>query len=128
MRYSDRGNFFSLPNEIFLFTGGEKKSRKKPNTTSPRSAEGPLGRHQQQVGEGDFTHPSGGASRAFGLPQAAPNSFLRAGARTHFPACGPKGRRKKGVRPLKSCAGVNKKAIIVSAEKVGSASMPSLVL
>lgn len=32
--------------------------------------------------------PSGGASRAFGLPQAAAKRILRAEARTHFPVGG----------------------------------------
>ena len=42
-------------------------------------------RQQQPVG-GRFYPPSGGASRAFGLPQAAAKRLLRAEARTHFPA------------------------------------------
>ena len=36
-------------------------------------------------GERGFTHPRVGASRAFGLPQAAAKRLLRAEARTHFP-------------------------------------------
>ena len=35
---------------------------------------------------GRFYPPTGGASRAFGLPQAAAKRLLRAEARTHFPA------------------------------------------
>ena len=51
---------------------------------SPQCGERRNRRYLHGRGSG-FYPPSGGASRAFGLPQAAAKRILRAEARTHFP-------------------------------------------
>ena len=72
-----------------LFTGDERTSRKNKLPHLPAVRRGTCGRHQQQVEEGDFTHPRVGASRAFGLPQAAAKRLF-AGRSPHplFLPCG----------------------------------------
>ena len=54
--------------------------------TAPDTAHGP---GPAAVATGHFYPPLGGASRAFGLPQAAAKRLLRAEARTHFLSVSP---------------------------------------
>ena len=50
----------------------------------PAVRRGTCGRHQQQVEEGDFTHPRVGQAERLACRERQPNAFLRAEARTHF--------------------------------------------
>ena len=50
----------------------------------PTVWKGTCGRHQQQVEEGDFTHPRVGQAERLACRERLPNAFLRAEARTHF--------------------------------------------
>ena len=51
----------------------------------PAVRRGTCGRHQQPVGEGDFTHPRVGQAEHLACRKRLPNACLRAEARTHFP-------------------------------------------
>ena len=64
--------------------GGERKSRKNKLPHLPAVRRGTCGRHQQQVEEGDFTHPRVGQAERLACRERQPNAFLRAEARTHF--------------------------------------------
>ena len=67
-----------------LFTGDERTSRKNKLPHLPAVRRGTCGRHQQQVEEGDFTHPRVGQAERLACRERLPNVFLRAEARTHF--------------------------------------------
>lgn len=60
------------------------RSRKNKLPHLPAVRRGTCGRHQQQVEEGDFTHPRVGQAERLACRERQPNAFLRAEARTHF--------------------------------------------
>ena len=81
---SDRGRIWAavpaLWRESFpppgLFAEDEKKSRKNKLPHLPAVRRGTCGRHQQQVEEGDFTHPRVGQAERLACRERLPNAFF----------------------------------------------------
>ena len=59
-----------------LFTGDERTSRKNKLPHLPAVRRGTCGRHQQQVEEGDFTHPRVGQAERLACRERLPNAFF----------------------------------------------------